>query len=976
MKKSNVRHLTTALAATSFLVSSSSYALGIGDMKLQSALNQNLQAEIALILSDEEKAVDFKVGLAPNAKFDEAGIPWTLFLSKIKFQAVTKNGKTFIKLSSTEVLKEPFLDFLLEIKSAKGSLYREFTILIDPPAAYHVAAETLPPPVVQTASELPQRFISALSEITSEESNYGPTRQNETLWSIAAQFNKQNNVSIERMLAAIYIANPEAFSSKKTDSLIVGRVLKIPTFAKSPLLFAAASQEHVSKPTAPKLVRVAKQPHHEKPAKSEPVTIESAAMQQKMTDLEKQLAAMKKTIAEKETQIITSKPSSTTTKSEPTIKPELAAKPVPVAPSIPNPVAPITTPVAPVIQTVLPPPVSAPVIVPQTAAPILEAPTQPIAVLPPTTLPAVITTPPSVVTPTLPVTPTPVITTTSDNYFGIPADLYYYVAGGVGSLLLGLLALLRLRERNKTTDVTTEIITTSEETETKEDEANISKKIEDSSSTMFDDSFDMDNMEFENFAASEFSDFINNDPDKHDIDDILYKADIYCAYGNNEQAEKLLFDEFIKNPQAHDYALRLLKLYEAQDNKIEFKNFILELVKLGKNDLPDFWVQVSDIAAEFYPEALFFTPPPAIPNPLTSIPFDEMFASVNLDEKFDDSIDFDSMSFDDADDKEITFGELSPEETLSSADVTDLFTTPAAIPIASTSMDQMFANEITNQKSDNGLNFGSMGFDDPDDKEITFGELTHEETLSSADVTDFFGELSDNTPITFEFDKISITEKEESALDFSSFEMNESLETKPTVFEIPTEELALDFSAFALDSQPEETPAEDMTLDFSAFALDSKSEHSEELALDFNAFVADSKPESQIEEHVLNFVTSEPFKDETTTFEFTENPSETKTVQEEPELVMVDFPFEKQEAATFKQSFTFEKVNDLVEENGMRTYLDLTKVPENEDEHLEYLDMSDSQFAELLVAEMLKKHQIKERLCRQKIVQEVLDKLR
>lgn len=117
--KKNLRYLTTTLVATSFLVCSPSYALGIGGMKLHSALNQDLKAEIPLILSEGENATDLKIGFASNAKFDEAGIPWTLFLSKIKFRTVTQNGKTIIKLSSKEVLKEPFLDFLIEVRGAK-----------------------------------------------------------------------------------------------------------------------------------------------------------------------------------------------------------------------------------------------------------------------------------------------------------------------------------------------------------------------------------------------------------------------------------------------------------------------------------------------------------------------------------------------------------------------------------------------------------------------------------------------------------------------------------------------------------------------------------------------------------------------------------------------------------------------------------------------------------------------------------------
>ena len=116
------------------------YSLGIGDIKMHSVLNQNLDAEIALVVLADEKSSDIKVNLAPPDKFDEAGVPWTSFLSKIKFETkIGTNGSVIIRLSSREAVKEPFLDLLLEVSWPKGSLYREFTMLLDPPSSYKQA---------------------------------------------------------------------------------------------------------------------------------------------------------------------------------------------------------------------------------------------------------------------------------------------------------------------------------------------------------------------------------------------------------------------------------------------------------------------------------------------------------------------------------------------------------------------------------------------------------------------------------------------------------------------------------------------------------------------------------------------------------------------------------------------------------------------------------------------------------------------
>ena len=107
-----MRNITKTLAAVSILAPASAYPLGIGDIKLHSALNQNLDAEIALVLSADENISDLRVRLAPPEKFDQAGVPWSYFLSKIKFEAIVlADGSTVVKLSSKEAYREPFLDF-------------------------------------------------------------------------------------------------------------------------------------------------------------------------------------------------------------------------------------------------------------------------------------------------------------------------------------------------------------------------------------------------------------------------------------------------------------------------------------------------------------------------------------------------------------------------------------------------------------------------------------------------------------------------------------------------------------------------------------------------------------------------------------------------------------------------------------------------------------------------------------------------
>ncbi len=58
---------------------------------------------------------------------------------------------------------------------------------------------------------------------------YGPTTSSDTFWSIAQKMRPDPSISIYQVMAAIYDANPHAFSSKNFNSLEKGMILLIPS---------------------------------------------------------------------------------------------------------------------------------------------------------------------------------------------------------------------------------------------------------------------------------------------------------------------------------------------------------------------------------------------------------------------------------------------------------------------------------------------------------------------------------------------------------------------------------------------------------------------------------------------------------------------------------------------------------------------------------------------------------------------------
>ena len=108
-------------------------AIGVGELRIYSGLNQPFYAEIQLTLPNAELA-EFKVALATDEVFDRVGLDRPAYLSDFAFD-VTRNrdGRPVIKVTSSRAVTEPFVSLLLEGVSRRGRLIMEYTVLLDPP---------------------------------------------------------------------------------------------------------------------------------------------------------------------------------------------------------------------------------------------------------------------------------------------------------------------------------------------------------------------------------------------------------------------------------------------------------------------------------------------------------------------------------------------------------------------------------------------------------------------------------------------------------------------------------------------------------------------------------------------------------------------------------------------------------------------------------------------------------------------------
>src|SRR5580700_1849810 len=126
--------LVACLLSPSFLWPSIAWALGLGEIHLNSALNEPMNAEIDLIAATPDELIALRASLADREAFTRYGIDRPPFLSTLTFKVGKgKDGRDALLVHSTDAIPEPFVTFLVEVNWARGRLMREYTVLLDPP---------------------------------------------------------------------------------------------------------------------------------------------------------------------------------------------------------------------------------------------------------------------------------------------------------------------------------------------------------------------------------------------------------------------------------------------------------------------------------------------------------------------------------------------------------------------------------------------------------------------------------------------------------------------------------------------------------------------------------------------------------------------------------------------------------------------------------------------------------------------------
>ena len=276
VRKLPARKLLGAIVAAALFLPETAYTLGLGEIEVNSALNQKLNANIELLSATPEDTETIIVKLASRKEFSRAGLDRPYLLNDLRFKSEVIDGVPHIKVTSSSPIREPFLNFLVEIDWPNGHLLREYTVLLDPPvfmtqlaspapatqggaadssgfrpsssgstnvvpvvtpgavasprpAAGSVAPAPQAQPQAVAQTYIPAPYVQQQVTINQPPGSYR-IKSGDTAWSLANAMMPDQSITVEQMMIAMLRSNPESFIGENINGLKRGYILRVPDY--------------------------------------------------------------------------------------------------------------------------------------------------------------------------------------------------------------------------------------------------------------------------------------------------------------------------------------------------------------------------------------------------------------------------------------------------------------------------------------------------------------------------------------------------------------------------------------------------------------------------------------------------------------------------------------------------------------------------------------------------------------------------
>ena len=660
------RWKATALASAAALVllgaSLDAQAVALGAVTVRSALGEPLRAEIEVPQISSEEAASFKAALGSRDAFQKAGVEYSQALvgTRVSLQR-RANGQAYLRVEGSTPINEPFLSLVIEADWGKGGhIVRDYAVLIDPPArakppqqqaqvqpTLPQATQIPPRPTARPVASRPQPPKPPVAQPSGGAGGDQVTVKGGDTASSILKAHPVAGVSLDQMLIALLRANPHAFINNNVNLVRTGAVLTLPTAEQASALSPQAARrnfvaqvhefnEYRNKTAAntPKVAAGSGQSTKggtAKPAVPAPPkspdqvivghagapdnTATTIADNRQIEDQKARQAELDRTRQELEKlakaagKASQPKPSTgstgaTTTTPLPPVIPPIPVNPPPVSPVTPQASAPQPQPpVAESPKAEVPPPVEAappPLAPPSVASQADSAPVAPVVTKepPPQPKPPVRPQPPKVAPKPAPAPEPGIMDTLGDNLLAI--------VGGVVVVILVIGGLLYSRGRKKKAAASLD-----------------SSFIE---SRLQPDSFfgasggqhvnTRDAGDAGDAAAAGNSSSLAYSPSQLDAAgdvDPVAEADVYLAYGRDQQAEEILREAMRTHQGRVSIHRKLAEIYAKRRDARALQGVATEARNITHGSGPD-WQAIAALGAELDPANPLYTPggmPPA-----------------------------------------------------------------------------------------------------------------------------------------------------------------------------------------------------------------------------------------------------------------------------------------------------------------------------------------------------------------------------
>lgn len=222
---------------------------GLGQIQVHSYLGEPFMATIPLTGDTAKDAIDPE--LSTSDQLAKINVMGSSAASDLSFTIVRRKGNSYIRVTSRAPVREPVLSFGVNVQSASGTISRQFSALLDIREAkgnQNTYSTDVSPKKETATGKTQTNYRSSVNTYTVQEGD--------TLYSIAAQF-KPSGLSIAQTKQAIFLNNPKAFAKGNSERILTDVTLHIPSDRRMRSLVATAKPKVVKKPTTTRPITTA-----------------------------------------------------------------------------------------------------------------------------------------------------------------------------------------------------------------------------------------------------------------------------------------------------------------------------------------------------------------------------------------------------------------------------------------------------------------------------------------------------------------------------------------------------------------------------------------------------------------------------------------------------------------------------------------------------------------------------------------------